>query len=144
MTDYLKALREAMEKVERAEASQKILHQALKNLRGLTNGLQSVTKQLEKHLSVKPVQKTSPSGLPRKRRRPKRKLVRLSPEQKKERVEVAKLRARAHVVVLRVAKARNVSPATVYAELTKKYGHKAKEAGKQELLDRIKFLSSKK
>lgn len=144
-TDYLKALHEAMDKLERAEASQKILQQLLNNLRGLTTGLEGVTKQLEKHLSVKPAQ-TSPAASPARKRRKTRKkrLPRLSPEQKRERAEVAKLRARAHVVVLRVAKARNVSPATVYAELTNKYGHKAKEAGKQELLDRIKFLSSKK
>lgn len=143
MTDYLKALREAMDKVERADASQKILQQALKNLRGLTSGLQSVTAQLEKHLSVKPVQKMTGASSLRKPRKTKRKLVRLTGEQKKERAEVAKLRVKAHALVLRKAKKKKVSPANVYAELTQKYGHKAKDAGKQELLDRIKYLSAK-
>jgi hypothetical protein len=68
---------------------------------------------------------------------------RLTPADKEARSRAKKLRLEAHKLVLRVAKKRDVSPAVVYAELTRKYGHKARMADAKELQDRIVFLKPK-
>jgi multidrug resistance efflux pump len=68
---------------------------------------------------------------------------RLTPEQKQDRARAKKLRLQAHKLVLSVAKKKDISPAIIYAELTKKYGHKAREADATELESRIAYLKSK-
>lgn len=68
---------------------------------------------------------------------------RLTAEVKQARKEAKKLRLEAHRLVLRVAKKRDVSPAVVYAELTKKFGHPAREADVKELQERIALLKPK-
>jgi hypothetical protein len=79
---------------------------------------------------------------PKRSRRSGTAKPRLTAEQKEDRVKAKKLRLQAHNLILSVAKKREVSPAVVYAELTRKYGHKARAANAAELEHRIAYLKS--
>ena len=67
---------------------------------------------------------------------------RLTHAEKKARIEAKQLRLVAHRLVLSLAKKKDISPAVVYGELTKKYGHPAKEANVDELHSRISYLKT--
>ena len=130
------AFRDAMKKLEKAEWTEQLL-------RKIYRSLQSVTLELEKHLGPEESSKKEPTKKRGKRRTRKRgKLVRLTAEQKRDRQEILKLRSQAHQLVITFARTRNSSPAKIYQELTQKYGHPAREAGKKELQDRIAYLTS--
>ena len=116
----------------RADAQQALerLHKQLSDLLAETS-----------HLIKKPIDLHVQSVTTRLKRRGAK--PRLTTQEKQRRQQAKKLRLQAHKLVIKVARKRDASPALVYAELTKKYGHKAKEADVSELKTRIHFLNSK-